>query len=65
MIIICIRGYDTTTSPGPLERLYSGQENGYVNANSPQPNPFPALAINRVSVVVVFVVFEGFVVTML
>ena len=35
------------SSPGPLERLYGG-ENGYMNANSPQPNGFQALAMNRV-----------------
>ncbi|XP_023349099.1 RNA-binding protein Musashi homolog Rbp6 [Eurytemora carolleeae] len=34
------------SSPGPLERLYGG-ENGYMNANSPQPNGFQALAMNR------------------
>jgi len=34
-----------TSSPGPHDRLYAGQDNGYVSANSPQP--FNALAINR------------------
>merc|ERR1719397_322442 len=36
------------SSPGPQESaVYSTGDQGYVTANSPQPNPFPAMPINR------------------
>ena len=45
----------SNNSPGPNDNVYNGHngsaaaDSGYVNANSPQPNPFPAIPINRVS----------------
>ena len=43
-----------SNSPGPNDNVYNGHngsaaDTGYVNANSPQPNPFQAIPINRVS----------------
>ena len=43
-----------SNSPGPNDNVYNGHngsaaDSGYVNANSPQPNPFQAIPINRVS----------------
>lgn len=40
------RNFPPTNSPGPVEGLY-GNGDGYLTATSPQPNGFPALAINR------------------
>jgi len=43
----------SNNSPGPNDNVYNGHngsaaaDSGYVNANSPQPNPFPAIPINR------------------
>jgi len=41
-----------SSSPGPNDNVYNGHngsaaDSGYVNANSPQPNPFQAIPINR------------------
>ena len=52
------RVYAGSNSPGPGDNVYAGHnghnaghgpDTGYVTANSPQPNPFPAIPINRVS----------------
>ena len=50
------RVYTNSSSPGPADSgLYNGHtghnadNSGYVTANSPQPNTFPAIPINRVS----------------
>ena len=49
--------YANSNSPGPTpaDNVYTGHNghdnnNGYVTANSPQPNPFPAIPINRVCI---------------
>jgi len=48
--------YAGSNSPGPGDNVYAGHnghnaghgpDTGYVTANSPQPNPFPAIPINR------------------
>jgi len=50
------RVYAGSNSPGPGDNVYAGHnghnaghgpDTGYVTANSPQPNPFPAIPINR------------------
>merc|ERR1719317_778480 len=41
------RGFPQANSPGPSDSVYSSGETGYVTANSPQPNTFPAIPINR------------------
>ena len=47
--------FASSNSPGPADNVYNGTgpghapDTGYVTANSPQPNPFPAIPINRVS----------------
>ena len=42
------RGFPQANSPGPSDSVYNNGETGYVTANSPQPNTFPAIPINRV-----------------
>jgi len=41
------RGFPQANSPGPSDSVYNNGETGYVTANSPQPNTFPAIPINR------------------
>merc|ERR1712227_201883 len=47
------RVFASSNSPGPADNVYNGTgpghapDTGYVTANSPQPNPFPAIPINR------------------
>jgi len=41
------RAFPTASSPGPAEPVYSTGEGGYVAANSPQPNSFHPIPINR------------------
>ena len=51
------RVFTNSSSPGPTgdsgpAHMYNGHNTdngGYVTANSPQPNTFPAIPINRVS----------------
>ena len=48
------RVFANSNSPGPADNVYNSTgaghapDTGYVTANSPQPNPFPAIPINRV-----------------
>lgn len=39
-------GFPAAGSPGPALDMYSGAE-GYVQATSPQPSGFPAIAVSR------------------
>jgi len=41
------RAFPAASSPGPAEPVYSAGEGGYVAANSPQPNSFHPIPINR------------------
>ena len=54
MYATCFRVFANSNSPGPADNVYNSTgpghapDTGYVTANSPQPNPFPTIPINRV-----------------